>query len=187
MTRPAPPAPTRTEILTVAAVLYLAMGAGAMLLGWWLGQPWPRLRPVPIPTAVALGSAALVVALSRRLASREGWFRDMAWEFRAVLGDLRAADVLGLAVLSGFFEEWLFRGVLLAWMGPVASTLLFGLLHVPTSRALRPWTLFAVLVGAWLAWLQIWSGSLLPPVLCHVAINAGNLGWIVSMEEGSGP
>ena len=78
-------------------------------------------------------------------------------------------------VLAPVAEELLFRGVLLGWMrgwaGPrwalLASTAVFGLLHLPYGWGAVPITVY----GAALGWTYLRSGGLGAPILLHTAIN----------------
>jgi membrane protease YdiL (CAAX protease family) len=102
---------------------------------------------------------------------------------RTLLRGVTLPEVLVLALASAVGEEWLFRGVLQSWVGPVLATLLFAALHFPYRSGLLPWTLFALVLGAWMAWLQILFGTLMVPIFFHALVNAGNLAWIVSIPE----
>jgi membrane protease YdiL (CAAX protease family) len=82
-------------------------------------------------------------------------------------------DLLMLAILAGFSEELLFRGVLQPWMtnswgataGLIASNLLFGLAHAVTPL----YAVLAALVGCYLGWsLNFGNDSnLLTPIIIH--------------------
>ena len=60
----------------------------------------------------ALGLGGLVVWSSRLVSRHTGWGGTLRDEFRGVLGNLNSRQILLLALLSGFGEELLFRGVL---------------------------------------------------------------------------
>jgi membrane protease YdiL (CAAX protease family) len=98
-----------------------------------------------------------------------------------------------LAAASGIGEEALFRGALQPWLvrsferyvvsseplsvtlGISAATLLFTALHPPLHRDLRPWTIFALVIGFALGGLAAWSGSLAAPIAAHFLMNFFNL------------
>ncbi len=81
-----------------------------------------------------------------------------------------------LVFVAPFFEELLFRGALLSWLaarlGPwsalAVTSLIFGALHVPTHGL---HFLVATAYGAALGWTWLRTGSLVPCVFIHVAIN----------------
>jgi membrane protease YdiL (CAAX protease family) len=92
-----------------------------------------------------------------------------------ILFGLNSREILALALLSGFGEELLFRGVGMEYLGVWGQAGVFGLFHLPLRRALWPWTLFAVVIGIGLGELTRWSGSLWPAVLVHFCVNYFNL------------
>ena len=80
--------------------------------------------------------------------------------------------------MSGFAEEAFFRGALQPRVGWLAASVLFGLAHFAPSRALLPWTGFAIVAGGILGGLYAATGNLLAPVLAHALVNALNLRWL---------
>jgi membrane protease YdiL (CAAX protease family) len=77
----------------------------------------------------------------------------------------------GIVVPIG--EELLFRGILFAWLrrwglplSVIVSSLLFGLFHGFSFVFFT-----AAILGAMLALLYEWSGSLWPPIIAHAANN----------------
>jgi membrane protease YdiL (CAAX protease family) len=84
-------------------------------------------------------------------------------------------------------EELLFRGAMLpalrAHYGAVAAVAItsvaFGLLHVPWSRRMLPWTLMATAMGVVFALLYLVTGEVLAPVMAHAVVNYENLGFLV--------
>jgi membrane protease YdiL (CAAX protease family) len=183
-----------------------AGGVGALALGRRLGlgteelgSSRRRLRRglvigAAAGTAVALGLAGLWMV------SREP-FRDARAQGLSALGVLYEAGVR-IPLGTAFFEEILFRGLLLAWLakqygtrrGLLWSSALFGLWHVlPTWEAtalyqggsLRTaggWQAPAGVlggavatgaVGAAFGVLRLRSGSLAAPVVVHAVANSG--------------
>lgn len=92
-----------------------------------------------------------------------------------VIGRLDASEALALALISGFAEEFLFRGVLMTDLGAVGSLVLFTILHTGPGRVYLLWTAFAAIAGGLFTWLTVWSGDLLPAVVAHTLVNAVNL------------
>jgi len=147
--------------------------------------------------ALAVLLSALVVLGGRRLEGQV-WYARMGDVLRPVVRLLvgpRAGppELFLLAASSGIGEEALFRGALQPWliriferyvvssealalaMGISAATLLFTALHPPLHKDLRPWTIFALVIGFALGGLAAWSGSLAAPVLAHFLMNFFNL------------
>ena len=126
--------------------LLLGIGAALLLLGFWKGAE--RL----MPTA-----------------------RELDRQLMTALGPLEPAEVIGLAVLSGFAEELFFRGAVQGAFGWLPATLAFAVLHSGPGRAFRLWTVFAGLAGHLFAGLMVWRGNLLAPIVGHFLVNAVNL------------
>jgi hypothetical protein len=80
-----------------------------------------------------------------------------------------------LALFSSVAEELLFRGVMQANIGIVATSIIFGLLHKQPNTFIGVWSIFATLAGFIFGFLYQWSGGLLAPILAHFLINAVNL------------
>jgi membrane protease YdiL (CAAX protease family) len=126
----------------------------------------------------ALGIGLALVGLTR-LGAR-AW-KPMGRAARAgaeMLGPLTSGEVLGLALLSGFAEELLFRGALWPTLGLWGTTLLFGLVHMVPRLDLWIWPLFATLAGLAMGLVREGSGNVVPAMLAHVLVNALNLAWL---------
>jgi hypothetical protein len=138
-----------------------------------LALPWYVTLPAGAAAGAALGYA--VSLLSVWMSHRVRWARELMEEFRGVLGGFDTREILMIAALSSLGEELFFRGVLLAETNLTISSLAFGLLHVPTSRRMIPWTLQAIAMGFLLGLLYLLSGDLTVCVATHFVINARNL------------
>jgi membrane protease YdiL (CAAX protease family) len=121
---------------------------------------------------VAGGLLIFVWALARQSLPAA---RKLESELTELLGPLNTAEVLALALLSGFAEELFFRGAMQGAWGWLPATLLFALLHAGPGAAYRTWTVFAAIAGLTLAGLMIWRGNLMAPVVAHVLVNGVNL------------
>ena len=119
--------------------------------------------------------AAVAIFASGELTRRTRWGKDLARALGVLLGEVRLADCVLLALASGVAEEAFFRGALQPRIGLVAASLVFGLAHFVPRRELAPWTLFSVAAGFALGALYELTGNLLAPVVAHVLINAVNL------------
>ena len=137
------------------------------------------------------------------------WYRDMASLLKRLLThddllgrDLDTARAFPIAAYSSLGEEAFFRGLVQPWLilrfseqlgsepgatlplvlGVVVASILFGAMHFPVLKELRPWTLFAVVAGLGFGFLATLSGSLLPAVLAHFLINWLNLRWLAKSQ-----
>lgn len=176
-------------------VAYSVMLAAAWL---WVGlRPGPGLlcsadsffgAPLPVPLIHVLGAlagatAGLGVAAASSWASRKlASARRLEEAFARLLGPLDPFEVSSLALFSSVAEEALFRGALQPAIGLVATSLLFGLLHVGPSRIFAAWTAMAVAMGFALGALAL-SGTLLAPILCHGLVNLLNLRRIAALAH----
>lgn len=115
--------------------------------------------------------------------------RQLTDALSAALGPLQPGEVVGLALLSGFAEELLFRGAIQGSLGILAATLLFGFLHSGgpggSSSGLRLWPLFALVAGGLFGAMVLWRGNLLPAITAHVVVNAINLGRLSTQDTGA--
>jgi membrane protease YdiL (CAAX protease family) len=182
------------NIATGAALFGIALGAGCSLAGLGLARS-------TLPKGVAAGAvAALLVAVVLALAAAIP-------ATRVLFEDRRVANVDGaelvyqafvrIPVGTAAFEELAFRGVLLALLlritstvpAVMASSVLFGLWHVlPTLSALRVNELAAgtgarlgavagaviatAVAGGLFCWLRLVTGSLVAPMIAHTATNS---------------
>jgi membrane protease YdiL (CAAX protease family) len=155
--------------IIAAAWIWLVIGAKVDPLQLWTSSNW--LRDIGVGLGAAAAIAGATVALSRGF----GAARDLEKEFGWILGEQRIAEIAFLAVLSGVAEEFLFRGALHQFIGPVLATALFAAVHWPVNWSFRLWPLFALLAGAVLAAERIWTESLIAPAVTHAAVNGINL------------
>ena len=125
------------------------------------------------PRDVAWGLAAIVPMLV---------VFAMATKIRSLVVDLMGRplsdctwyDLVLLAVVAGFGEELLFRGVLQPWLGRIhpaagwiGTNLLFGLVHGVTPL----YAVLAALFGVYLSWLGygLAETNLARPIITHAA------------------
>lgn len=163
---------TREQVLLTLAVTALILLVVAQTWGWLVELSWLTLWH--------WDGLALVYGLLLGLGLNGlGWLGYALWpSFREasdsyltlVLKPLRPADLIWLGLLPGLSEELLFRGVALTNVGLIASSVLFGLLHM---LDLRYWSyaLWALVVGLLLGFTMMETGNLLIPVVAHVVNN----------------
>lgn len=164
--------PLATALVAESMLIPLALGL-ALLLG---EAPWADLR-WPLGTlllAVAL-TAPLVGLLSLLIALGPPWFRTLedlvAPAVDMLFQNRRRAGVIAAALLAGFGEELLFRGVLQSWiagwagpgLGLLLAAVIFGLMHA-VSRA---YFLVATVMGLYLGAIYHVSGNLMLASLVH--------------------
>jgi uncharacterized protein len=131
---------------------------------------------------LALVVAAATIASTRLLVARTVWARELHLTLRAALLGLPAGRVAQLALLSSLSEELLFRAALQPAVGLVASSVLFGVLHVSPRGTYVAWALWATLMGFLFGALYAASGTLLAPILAHALINYENMQYIIHYD-----
>ncbi|MBI2898942.1 MAG: CPBP family intramembrane metalloprotease [Planctomycetes bacterium] len=164
-------------------LLYGLMAVAGWAWLWAGGRRDPaRLwvsRDVGRDLALGLGVGAGVLALTRGAAAFSRNAAEMEAEFGRAIGRPPRVAIPALAMASAVGEEMFFRGALQAHAGVWVQAALFGALHVPWSRKLAGWPVFAGLVGLLFGWTTAWTGNLWPSVLAHAAINQVNL-WMIA-------
>lgn len=166
--------------LATLGVAWAALGRGVAALSH--PEPWLALDPLArhgLSAGLGLGVAIVTVLVSQRWTRTFRWARALHLSFREVLGGLGGGGILLLALASGLGEELFFRVGMQPTLGYVATSLIFGVVHIGPDRRFLPWTLFAVVMGFALGGIYQASGSIVGPILAHVSINAANLGFIV--------
>lgn len=124
--------------------------------------------------------AIVVVAATRYLVRNREWATALHEDLRPMARALGEGAILPVALASSVGEEVLFRGALTPWLGVIASSILFGLLHQMRGRSRLSWILFATAVGLMFGALFRTTGSLAGPILAHAVINAANLRFLLT-------
>src|SRR3989339_222132 len=94
-----------------------------------------------------------------------------AYEEVAILAvNVNLSGALIIALISGFTEEFFFRGVIQQQFGIIIASLAFGLLHIGNAKTLV-YGLYTVFVGFYLGWLFSVTGNLLVPIIVHIINN----------------
>lgn len=180
-----------TRRILVAALVYGAMLLAACGWGWWDARSilyadrwleWSRPASVALSIGLGLVVAFVVIAATRRFVRRTRWGRNLHVSFRGLLGPMSGAEIAFFALASGIAEEAFFRGAMQPALGLVPTALLFGLAHVPPSRKLISWTLFAVVMGLVFGVIFALTGELAGLVLAHILINYENLHFIEAYD-----
>ncbi len=165
-------------LLAFGGVAWVGWREGTISLSLFVGEDWA--------VDVLLGSlsAALLLGfwwLAERLLPLA---RELTAMLTRRIGPLDRGEAVALALLSGFAEEFFFRGAVQGSWGLLWATLLFALLHTGREPALRLWTVFALLAGLLFGGLVLWRGTLLAPIVGHALVNAVSL---LRLTSGHGP
>lgn len=171
--------------LTIAAFFW--HGATQDTNDIWRLNPDQSATYLLITAAIGIVVGLAVVRTFRWMEPRYVWLERLSYEFRDVLGPLSRLEIFALAAASAIGEELLFRGAMLDNWGLVASTLVFGLIHVPPRWSLWPWTASALVMGLILGVLTLATGNLGAAILTHFMVNYLNLGHITRAKEPSVP
>lgn len=164
--------PLPVVLFAEAMLIPLALGL-ALLLGQspWDDFHWP---PGTLLLAVAF-TAPLLALLGLFTLLGPDWFRGLEQLVRPMVDALfrgrGRTPVILAALLAGFGEELLFRGVLQAWLadglgawiGLLLASVIFGFMHA-VSRA---YFVVATVMGLYLGALYHFTGSLLLASLVH--------------------
>ena len=167
----------RLRLLRTAALFYGAFVLVAAAIGALSGRNvfapgGPFTSSLVLGVATACGTVALGLLAYGLLPV----FRELSEELATLVVDgTRGRDLVLLAAFSGVGEEALFRGAVQPEIGIVASSLLFGALHVGPDRRYLLWTLWAVGAGFVFGGLYSWTGGIPAPVAAHVIRNAATL------------
>ncbi len=137
--------------------------------------------------AAALATLAAAHWLSRRALPRWDFMKRAEEDIRRCMGGLTGRQILTVALASGLGEEFFFRGWLLNETGLFASSLIFGLAHVPPNRNWLYWPVFTLAMGLVMGGFCLWTGSLAYAVLLHAGINFLNLRHILAKEPPPDP
>ncbi len=163
-----------------AALIFYAIPAA---VAWaWLrfahpGRSAELWGPPGAARDAAIGAAAgLALAGASILAMRSfRWARGLDAEFGRMLGGPGRGGAAWLALLSGFSEEYFFRGALQEELGLWAAAAVFGAAHWPLNRRFLPWPFAAAVIGAGLGGLREWTGALVAPAAAHAVVNLVHL------------
>jgi uncharacterized protein len=172
-----PSEPMNPRFVALAAVFYAALLLAALVVGSLGGRNAFALGDsavfgLLVGAISACGTVALGVLLYRLLPT----LRRLSNELAPHLVDgAKRRDLILVSIFSGVGEEAFFRGALQPEIGLVASSLLFGVLHVGPDRRYLVWTLWAVAAGFLFGLLYLWTGGILTPVTAHVMHNGATL------------
>lgn len=179
--------PEPGELYRIAWTFYLLMSiAGVIWVGSTRGLELSFfLDPATLVVDLLLGvvTAGVLVGAWQLLRRILLPMRRLETTMRKLVGDLDGAEIFALALISGFSEEFFFRGAVQSSWGWVWATLIFGLLHTGPGPIFRIWTAFALVAGLAFAGLVIYRDNLLAAIVAHFLVNWINLSALMSRED----
>jgi membrane protease YdiL (CAAX protease family) len=172
-----PSEPMGPRFVALAAVFYAVLLLAAAVVGALGGRDAFALGDSALlGLLVGITSASVTVALGVLIYLLLPALRGLSDELAPHLVDsAKWRDLVLVSIISGAGEEAFFRGALQPEIGLVASSLLFGILHVGPDRRYFVWTVWAVGVGFLFGLLYVWTGGILASVTAHVLHNAATL------------
>jgi membrane protease YdiL (CAAX protease family) len=191
-----PNAPARSHVYFLAVVFEGGLVFLWLIVSQWLAMPPSEQGHLSVK-AFALGGAATLPLLPLMFfVSRSRYLplRRLMVEIDRLLvpflSRLTVADFAVVAILAGFGEEGLFRGLLQGWLaeslspvaGLVIASTLFGLLHFVTPA----YALLAGLLGLYLGILYLVTGNLVVPIVVHALYDFLALLYLVRWRKGRG-
>ena len=157
-------------------LVYSSLLVLSVLGDWFYGgsiiASWTAAQALPTGAILAASIFVLVyMATATLLSSLFAWGAEMERIFQTMLTPLSYFQILVLSLLSGFIEEWFFRGVLLSYFGLIVSSVVFGLAHLIPARRVWRWSIWSFGAGLVLGWMQLKFQNLWLTALTHSAIN----------------
>ena len=172
-----PSEPMSSRFVALASVFYAALLLAAAIVGALGGRSAFALGNSALfgllaGVITACGTVALGILFYRLLPV----LRRLSDELAPHLVDgAKGRNLVLVSIFSGVGEESFFRGALQPEIGLLASSLLFGVLHVGPDRRYLVWTVWAVGAGFLFGLLYLWTGGILAPVTAHVLHNVVTL------------
>lgn len=166
-----------TRFAGLAAVLYGTLFLAAVVFSALRDRNLSMLGGSPFLSLCVGGVTACgTVALSIFLYRLSPVVQTLSDELAPRLVDgASKSELILVSVFSGVGEEAFFRGALQPELGLVATSVLFGALHVVPERRFFVWTLLSVGAGFLFGFLYERTGGLLAPTTAHVLHNAATL------------
>ncbi len=181
--------PSPNRITTLAFVVYGPLTVSALAWAWfggrrfawslethWVSEPYAERLALSLGLGLAL--ALTVVAMTPRLVERTRWARALHVELEGIVSPLSSAQITSLALVSGFAEELFFRGAMQPVFGLLATSVIFGALHVGPKPVFMAWMTWAFVMGLLFGLIFELTGVLWGPVFAHVWINQRNMAFI---------
>lgn len=167
----------------LAFLLYLPVALGSLLWLFLLGGEWGLVthtvgEAAARDAAVGVGVGGLCFIGVHQAATRSAAVGRVARRYAASLGRLSAPSTLIVTASAAIAEELLFRGVLAAHIGAIASAALFGVAHLPLERRLWQLVPASFAIGLVLSALEGWTDALVAPAAAHFTLEASVWLWL---------
>jgi membrane protease YdiL (CAAX protease family) len=157
--------------LVYGAILLLSL-MGDWMYGGSFVASWTSAQPLPTGAVLAaLIFVVVAIVAATLLTSLFAWGAEIERVFQQILTPLSYFQILVLSLVSGFLEEWFFRGILLSYFGLIISSVVFGLAHFLPARKIWRWSLWAFAAGLVLGWMQMKFQNLWLTAMTHSAVN----------------
>jgi uncharacterized protein len=172
----------RTTFINITLFIEAIILLGATIAGVVYNIPLKQVLSIS-PSAFAIGAAAgLGIATCT-------WFLLWLGKFSAILSslreitfeqiaplftDFRLTDLVLIALVSGFCEEVLFRGVMQPKLGLPTASFVFALLHCPSPRFFS-YGIWVFAAGLLLGWSFSATGNLWVPISAHCISNIASI------------
>src|SRR3989338_8660396 len=135
-----------TKINLNSLFLFYGSLSTVAILWIWIGNLPARLFGVKgVVLACLLGF--FMVALSLISTDKSKWGKKLEEKFAKLLVPLPFTTIFLVALLSSIGEELFFRGAVQNQFGIVIASITFGLVHLPVTKDMIPWTIVAVIMG----------------------------------------
>jgi membrane protease YdiL (CAAX protease family) len=186
-----PARPLDAGALGIAAVANVCIGVSVLVEHTVLAGRTLASLGLTATAAHVVACAFVVVVCGLFAASFARWRTGTARPSAAAHGRTLAVALIALAG-GAWMEEVLFRAFAFAWLAPhgaafalVVSSIVFTLVHVPTSRTDR-WALLDWFVGGLvLGGIYLATGSVWVATTAHLSRNVGNVLWVEAATDGS--
>jgi len=168
--------------MAVAAWLWRGLVRGESLFGAPGAEAaWPLADSLWLGLGLGLAVVAFSAAWTAWSPSGEALSRFLG----ETIGRIGLGQGAALAVASGFGEEMLFRGAIQPELGLLATSVLFGLMHLVPRWPLVLWAFYAIGIGLVFGLVFEWTGNLWAPIVAHTIVNGVNLP-LLSRRYGEG-
>jgi uncharacterized protein len=184
--------PSRRKVVLLVVLFEGGLGAVALGLGWLVGwPPWQgwywSVWDLVMGTSATLPLLLIFLLCVRWPVGPLAPIKAFAEEvIKPLFRPCTLLELAAIALVAGFGEEMLFRGVLQTlfsrwldpWLALALASVLFGLVHLITPT----YAVIATLMGAYLGWLYARSGNLLVPISTHTLYDFFALAYIVKVD-----
>ena len=121
------------------------------------------------------------VVITEVIAHYTDWAKQLYSLLRQLLTPMSYFQIIVVALVSGFIEEWFFRGLLLSHFGVILSSIIFALCHLILSDRLWVWSIWSFFMGIVFCLFLKASDSLLLVSMMHAGMN-GIVIWLLNLR-----